>query len=91
MLEFADYGTEVDMKQLSEIFSANVRRLRAQRGWSRTELAHLLGSHRTLVNALESAGKRDFNLATVQKVADCFGVTPLSLLTEHNDEIVILK
>lgn len=75
---------------LSEIFAFNVHRLRIERGWAHTELAERLGSHRTLVNALE-AGRRDFNLATVERVAKVFGITPLTLLTEHNEDVVILK
>jgi transcriptional regulator with XRE-family HTH domain len=56
-----------------EAFPANLRALRALRGWEQTELAEKSGVDRATISLLEN-GRRPPRPSTVQKLADALGV-----------------
>lgn len=64
---------------IRERLSANLRRLRHDKGWSQEEYAHLAGLHRTYISDLER-GARNPTITVVEKLAQPFGVSPGSLL-----------
>jgi transcriptional regulator with XRE-family HTH domain len=64
---------------LREIVARNVRRLRAERGWSQEELAERVDLHRTNVSKLERS-LHSLSLDNLYWVADAFGVMPGDLL-----------
>jgi transcriptional regulator with XRE-family HTH domain len=63
-----------------EIFASNVRRLRAERGLSQEEVAHLAGIDRTYVSALER-GVYAASLDVLEQIAAALDVEPAELLT----------
>ena len=60
-------------------FGAAVRELRAQRGVSQEELAHLAGLHRTYVGGIER-GERNPSLRNIARLADALDVPPSRLI-----------
>lgn len=60
-------------------FAARVRELRNLHGLSQEAFADRTGIHRTYIGGIEHA-KRNVTLATVERVADAFGLDPLDLL-----------
>lgn len=60
-------------------FAARVRELRTLNGLSQEAFAERTGIHRTYIGGIEH-GERNVTLATVERVADAFGLDPLDLL-----------
>ena len=58
---------------------ANVRRLRAEKGWSQEDYADRAGIHRTYVSDIER-GKRNPTITVVEKLAKPLGVKAGDLL-----------
>jgi transcriptional regulator with XRE-family HTH domain len=67
---------------MPDIFARNLRRLRAEKGWSQQELAELAEIDRTYISALER-GVYSATIDIVAKLAVAFGVEPSSLLTRE--------
>ncbi|UAK25501.1 helix-turn-helix domain-containing protein [Sphingomonas nostoxanthinifaciens] len=57
----------------------NLRRLRAEKGWSQEAFAHEAGIHRTYVSDIERCA-RNPTITVVEKLAKPFGVTAGTLL-----------
>jgi transcriptional regulator with XRE-family HTH domain len=66
----------MDIKQR---LSANLRRLRREKGWSQEEYADRADIHRTYISDLER-GARNPTITVVEKLAVPFDVSPGSLL-----------
>lgn len=66
----------------ASVVAANVKRLRLQRKWSQEDCAERCDLHRTYIGAVER-GERNITLATLDTIADAFGVSPLELLTKE--------
>ena len=66
----------------ASVVAANVKRLRLQRKWSQEDCAERCDLHRTYIGAVER-GERNITLATLDTIADAFGVSPLKLLTKE--------
>ncbi len=58
---------------------ANVRRLRAEKGWSQEDYADRAGIHRTYVSDIER-GRRNPTITVVEKLAKPLAVKPGELL-----------
>lgn len=58
----------------------NIKRLRADLGWSQEELAFRAGLHRTFVAHVERRA-RNISIDNIQRLADALGVAPARLLT----------
>lgn len=58
--------------------SRNLRRLRAEKGWSQEELADRAGLHRTYVSGVER-GVRNPTITIVAALAKALGVPPAEL------------
>ena len=61
-----------------EVFAANMRAMRAERGWSQEFLAFETGLHRTFIAHCER-GARNISLDNIEKIAQAFKV-PISEL-----------
>ncbi len=64
---------------LPDVFARNLRRLRAERGWTQQELADRAEMDRTYLSALER-GAYSATIDMVAKIATAFGVEPASML-----------
>lgn len=64
---------------LPDVFARNLRRLRAERGWTQQELADKAEMDRTYLSALER-GAYSATIDMVAKIAGAFGVEPASML-----------
>jgi transcriptional regulator with XRE-family HTH domain len=62
-----------------ETLAANLRKIRAERGWSQEDLAEHSGLHRTYISGLERA-TRNPTLAVLQVLALALGVSVPDLL-----------
>ncbi len=58
---------------------ANVRRLRADKGWSQEDYADRAGIHRTYVSDIER-GRRNPSITIVEKLAKALKVTASTLI-----------
>ena len=65
---------------------AQIRGLRAARGWSQDEFAARAGMHRTHPTKLEN-GVLDLRLSTLRRVAEVFGVSVGTLLPADPDPV----
>jgi transcriptional regulator with XRE-family HTH domain len=74
-------AVRLDAKHASNraVFGANVRRVRAERGYSQEELGERAGLHRTYVSSLER-GERNVALDNIKRLADALGVSAADLL-----------
>lgn len=68
------------MKDLLEKLGKRVHELRAARGWSQEEFAHIAGLHRTYVGQIER-GEKNISFGNLVKLADVLGVTLSELLS----------
>jgi len=68
-----------------EIIGNNVKIFRAAQGFRQEDLAEYLGVTRSMISYYES-GERDIPVASLNKLADLFGVE-LEALLEENEEI----
>lgn len=66
---------------LARVLAVNIRRLRRVRGWSQEDCAEACGLHRTYIGAVER-GERNITMATLERIANAFHVSPVDLLTE---------
>lgn len=66
----------VDVRQR---LAANLRRLRAEKGWSQEEYADRADIHRTYVSDIERA-RRNPTITVVEKLAAPLGVSAAALL-----------
>ena len=64
---------------LRRTFAANVVKLRAEKGISQEELAHLADINRSYLSDLET-GKKNVGLEILGKIADALGVEGADLL-----------
>lgn len=69
------------MNSLREIFSKNIKRLRAEKNISQEELAFLCGLHRTYISDIERA-TRNVSIDNIEKIADALNVPVVELLKE---------
>ena len=65
--------------ELREIFAANIKRLRKERGMSQEDLAFESGLHRTYISGIER-GIRNVGLDNIGVIAEALGVAPEVLL-----------
>jgi len=70
--------------ELLAVLSANLKRLRAARGWSQEKLAEKAGMHRTFISLVERKG-RNVTLGVVEAFAETLGVDVPTLLTKHQN------
>lgn len=66
---------------LREVVARNMRRLRAERGWSQEFLAHEAGLNRTYLSAVERS-EQNISLDNLYRVASGFGIEAWLLLKE---------
>ena len=66
---------------LRAVLARNLRRLRAERGWSQERLAHEAGLNRTYLSAVERS-EQNISLDNIHKLAVAFGQSAASLLDE---------
>ena len=64
-----------------DLLAANLKRLRAERGWSQEQLAHEAGLHRTFVAHVERK-MRNISIDNIERLAVALGVSPSLLLAE---------
>ncbi len=67
-----------------EVIAERIFQLRAQRGWSQSELAHRAGISRTTMSNLEGA-RRFPTLPTLRKLAGAFGLPVMELMADNPD------
>lgn len=65
-----------------DLLSSNLKRLRAERGWSQEQLAHEAGLHRTFVAHVERK-MRNISIDNVERLARALGVSPSVLISEN--------
>ncbi|MFD3638186.1 helix-turn-helix domain-containing protein [Streptomyces griseus] len=71
-----------DPKTAGERVSANVRMLRAQRGWTQSELATQMGQKFSQVVWTTEVGKRRITVDDLVDFAKVFGVTPEQMMSD---------
>jgi len=64
-----------------DLLAANLKRLRAERGWSQEQLAHEAGLHRTFIAHVERK-MRNISIDNIERLALALGVTPSLLLAD---------
>lgn len=64
-----------------DLLAANLKRLRAERGWSQEQLAHEAGLHRTFIAHVERK-MRNISIDNIERLAVALGVSPSLLLAE---------
>lgn len=67
--------------QARQVFAANLRRRRIERGLSQEALAALAGLHRTYVGSVERA-ERNISIDNMERLAAALGVEVRDLLRE---------
>lgn len=65
------------------VLAQNLKRLRAERGWSQEELAFEAGLHRTFVAHVERK-VRNISIDNIEKLAGALGASVATLLTPHD-------
>ena len=65
-----------------EVLAANMRTLRAERGWSQEFLAFETGLHRTFIGHCER-GVRNISVDNIEKIARAFNVPIAELFVQH--------
>lgn len=68
------------LQNSGSILAGNLRRLRLERKWSQEDCAEKCGLHRTYIGAVER-GERNITLASLDRIAAAFNVSPIDLLT----------
>ncbi|MCP4385827.1 MAG: helix-turn-helix transcriptional regulator [Hyphomicrobiales bacterium] len=69
--------------ELREIFAANLRRYRQEKGVSQEDLAHQAGLDRTYISALERC-VYSASLDVIAKIAAVLEIEPFQLLEDPN-------
>ncbi len=65
--------------EIRQIFAANIKRLRKERGMSQEDLAFESGLHRTYISGIER-GIRNVGLDNIGVIAEALKVAPEALL-----------
>lgn len=76
----------IGRRPLSDMLSnwrANLKRLRAEKGWTQQDVAEMLSIEQPSYSAIENATK-DIMLSTAAKLATLFGVPVLDLFAPPN-------
>ena len=68
---------------LRDIVARNMRRLRAERGWSQEYLANECGLNRTYLSAVERS-EQNISIDNLYRVAQGFGVQSWTLLKDDS-------
>lgn len=74
-----------DPMAAGERVSANVRTLRARRGWTQSELATQMGQKFSQVVWTTEVGKRRITVDDLVEFAKAFGVTPAQMMSDDPD------
>lgn len=69
-----------------DLLAGNLKRLRAERGWSQEQLAHEAGLHRTFIAHVERK-MRNISIDNIERLAVALGVTPSLLLAEGEPDL----
>lgn len=69
-----------------DLLAANLKRLRAERGWSQEQLAHEAGLHRTFVAHVERK-MRNISIDNIERLALALGVSPSFLLADADPSL----
>ena len=72
------------MKCLQRILADNLKRVRAERGYSQEKLAEIVDLHRTYISGIER-GTRNVSLRNIEKIARALDLPVIDLLTESED------
>ncbi|NCB00206.1 MAG: XRE family transcriptional regulator [Clostridia bacterium] len=72
------------MKSLQRILAENLKRVRAERGYSQERLAEIVDLHRTYISGIER-GTRNVSLRNIEKIAQALDLSVVDLLTEPED------
>ena len=72
------------MKSLQRILADNLKRVRAERGYSQEKLAEIVDLHRTYISGIER-GTRNVSLRNIEKIAQALDLPVMDLLTESED------
>lgn len=72
------------MKNLLALLGKRVHDLRAAKGWSQEEFAHISGLHRTYIGQIER-GEKNISFENLTKVSSILGVTLSELLSGLED------
>jgi transcriptional regulator with XRE-family HTH domain len=72
------------MKSLQRILADNLKRVRAERGYSQEKLAEIVDLHRTYISGIER-GTRNVSLRNIEKIARALDLPVMDLLTEPED------
>ncbi len=72
------------MKSLQRILADNLKRVRAERGYSQEKLAEIVDLHRTYISGIER-GTRNVSLRNIEKIARALDLPVMDLLTESED------
>lgn len=70
---------------IHDVFAANLRAFRKQKGMSQEELAELCGLHRTYIGGIEQC-RVNPSIKNVAKIAQALEVEPALLLLSNHDE-----
>ena len=70
------------MKTLQQILAENLKRIRAERGYSQEKLAEVVDLHRTYISGIER-GTRNVSLRNIEKIAFALGLSVVELLSEY--------
>lgn len=81
MLYVAGMAKRAPVLSGRQIFAANVRRIRQERGLSQDQLAHSSGVHRTYIGAVERCEK-NVSIDSMEKIAVALECSLQSLLAE---------
>ncbi len=72
------------MKSLQQILADNLKRVRAERGYSQEKLAEIVDLHRTYISGIER-GTRNVSLRNIEKIAQALDLSVVELLTEPEE------
>ncbi len=72
------------MKSLLILLGKRVHDLRAAKGWSQEEFAHVSGLHRTYIGQIER-GEKNISFGNLSKISSVLGVTLSELLADLED------
>ena len=67
------------MDKISKQLGQNMKRIRAKKGMSQSDIARALGVDRGYISNIEN-GKKNPTIATIQKLANALGVSANELL-----------
>jgi transcriptional regulator with XRE-family HTH domain len=71
-----------EFMDVTQVFSANIKRFRQKQGLSQEALADLAGLHRTYIGAVER-GERNITLINANKIAEALSVKLSDCLKER--------